>query len=112
MRERVRLLNQQYKEVQGIQTLWQDDKIDEREMRHQLHRNLEQWRTPSLVPLGEPTPTWTGRVLPYTQAWTKGLVTTTVVEGTVTFKPKEGPLNWEISLRQTGTPRPLRLSGN
>ncbi|KAK1807167.1 hypothetical protein LTR12_018490, partial [Friedmanniomyces endolithicus] len=104
MRERVTLLNQRYKEIERMQIQWHDDEITETEMRRRYAMHIPQWSIPPLMPAHGPQPIWINRIFKNVEVTTRGLVSTTGVDGRVTFRPKDGPLCWEICLEEKKTP--------
>ncbi|KAK0767656.1 hypothetical protein LTR38_018270, partial [Friedmanniomyces endolithicus] len=104
MRERVMLLNQRYKEIERMQIQWHDDEITETEMRRRYAMHIPQWSIPPLMPAHGPQPIWIGRIFQHVQVTTRGLVSTIQADGRVTFRPKDGPLNWEVRLEDVKAP--------
>ncbi len=103
MRERVMLLNQRYKEIERMQIQWHDEEITETEMRRRYAMHIPQWSIPPLMPAHGPQPFWINRIFKNVEVRTRGLVSTIQVDGRVTFRPKDGPLCWEIRLEDMKT---------
>jgi len=104
MRERVKVLEQRYKEIVRMQIQWHDDEITEQEMRRRYATHMPQWSIPPLMPAHGPQPIWIGSIFQHVRVTTRGLVSTIQTDGRVTFRPKDGPLNWEVRLEDVKAP--------
>ncbi len=104
MRGRVKLIAKRYQEIQNIQELYQDEVLTAQEMTKTLNEQMRSWDLPPATPLGPPLPVWRGLILGHIHAEIRGQITTASRKGEWTMKPKSGPLNWEISLKNADSP--------
>lgn len=97
MRKRVQCLKNRYKEIQKIQQLYQDDEMDTDECMERARNALTRPDNPERTNTN-PKASWTGVVMQHVRANTAGDVRVVLHAGRVEFKPRFGPLDWEISL--------------
>ena len=104
MRERVQLLGQRYKEILMLQDLYQNDALTFSDMKLKHAQHMQQWAIPPLLPPGPPTPVWRGMTLGHVKTTTYGQVQTRVAAGKVFFRPRDGPLSWEVCMETATSP--------
>ena len=104
MRERVRLLDQRYREIMTYQSQYQNDALEFGEMRKKCNEHMRQWAIPPLLPPGPPLPVWRGMTLGHIKTTTRGPLQTRMTQGKVVFGPRDGPLNWEICIEDSNSP--------
>lgn len=103
MRDRVKIIKQRFKEIQGIQERWFEDEIEYPQMKKECTELLQNWTV--VEPDQTLTPVWRNLTLGHIKTTTKGPVKIRCTQGKVVFSPKiAGPLNWEVSIEDANSP--------